>query len=303
MRSHFLECPRSWLLGSLLSLKSPGTNVHLHAGKAWAEGLEIARRCFYELKMPARESVATGLNALIQSYGDFEAPSHGSGNAKSLDRMIEAFSYYFTCFPLETDPVQPYTPPGGKPMIEFSFTLPLADDLLHPETGEPILYTGRADMVGTYAGAVSVYDDKTTSALGASWANQWLLRAQFTGYCWAARQFNIPVTQVVIRGIAILKTQFNHAQVITHRSDHLVDEWHFQIQRDIRRAISCWKEGYYDANLSDSCSGFGSCAFLQPCQSNNPVPWLTGGNYAVRAWNPVTREETTGDIENVKCYF
>lgn len=300
MRSKFLSCPRSWLFGDLFGLKSPGTNVHLHAGKAWAEGLEVTRRCFYELKHAPSESISAGLLALAYAYGDFEPHPK---EAKTLERMIEAFSYYFTCFPLETDPVQPYTPPGGKPMIEFGFTLPLDDSLRHPETDEPILYTGRADMVGTYAGAVSIYDDKTTTQLGASWANQWLLRAQFTGYCWAARQFNIPVTQVVIRGIAILKTQFNHAQVITHRSDHLIAEWHEQIIRDINRAIQCWKDGFYDANLSDSCASFGSCAYIQACQSNTPIPWLTGGNFAVRAWNPVTREETLGDIENVKRYF
>jgi hypothetical protein len=217
--------------------------------------------------------------------------------------MLEALAYYYQCFPLRDDAVQPYSPPGGQPMIEFSFALPLDPDLLHPETGEPIIYTGRADMVATYAGAVSIYDDKTTSQLGASWANQWLLRSQFSGYCWAARQYGIPATQVVIRGISILKTTFGHAQVITHRSQHLVDEWHTQCVRDIRRAIATWKEGYYDANLSDSCSSFGSCQFLQPCQSDNPANWLLGGNFTRRAWNPVTRIETEMELNDAKHFL
>jgi hypothetical protein len=177
-------------------------------------------------------------------------------------------------------------------MVEFSFASPLDPDLLHPETGEPLIYTGRADMIATYAGALSIYDDKTTSALGATWAEQWDRRAQFTGYTWAARSYNIPVSQVVVRGIAILKTDIKHAQAITLRTDHHIAEWHEQAVRDIRRAIQCWKEGYWDLNLSDACSSYGGCMFKQPCTSSNPEPWLTGGNYAVRIWNPLTREET-----------
>ena len=35
-------------------------------------------------------------------------------------------------------------------MVEFSFALPIdAKEILHPETGEPIIYAGRADMVAT----------------------------------------------------------------------------------------------------------------------------------------------------------
>jgi hypothetical protein len=177
-------------------------------------------------------------------------------------------------------------------MVEFNFALPLdAENLLHPETGEPILYAGRADMVATYAGSLSIYDDKTTSQLGATWANQWNRRGQFSGYSWAAREYGIPATQVVVRGIAILKTTINHAQAITVRTLHHIAEWHAQTIRDIRRAIECWKEGYYDVNLSDACTSYGGCMFQQPCMSNNPEPWLDG-QFIRKIWDPVTRTET-----------
>jgi len=95
----------------------------------------------------------------------------------------------------------------------------------------------------------------------------------------------------VVRGIGLLKTTTTHAQTITPRTDHHIAEWHFQAVRDIRRAIECWKEGYWDVNLSDACTSYGSCMFKQPCMSSDPEPWLSGGNYAVRIWNPVTRVE------------
>jgi len=297
MRSAFVECPRKFSWEYLRHFKAKAPSVHLHAGGAWAASLETTRNAFYRDELPALDAQALGLQTLIREYGDFDPGRHDN---KSLDRLIAAFQYYFQAFPLESDPVQPYIGKNG-PMVEFSFALPLSPDLLHPQTGEPIIYTGRADMVATYAGAVSIYDDKTTSSLGASWAGQWDRRSQFTGYVWAANAFGIPVTQVVVRGIALLKTSINHAQAITIRTPHHVSEWHFQAVRDIRRAIECWREGYWDLNLADACSGYGGCMFKQPCMSNNPEPWLTGGNYSIRVWNPVTRTETELPEEPQPC--
>jgi hypothetical protein len=275
--------------------KHTSPSIHLHAGKAWAGALEEARLAFYKEGKSPEDAQALGLKELIRLYGSFEVPKRYEN--KSLPRLMEAFAYYFHAFPLETDPVQPFMGRSG-PMVEFSFALPLDPDLLHPETGEPIIYSGRADMIATYAGALSIYDDKTTSALGASWAEQWDRRSQFSGYTWAARAYGIPVTQVVVRGIAFLKTQINHAQALTTRTDHHIQEWHTQAVRDIKRAIACWKDGYWDVALNESCTAYGGCLFKQPCTSPNPEPWLTGGNYAVRIWNPVTREESDAPRES-----
>jgi len=298
LRSAFVECPRKAFWEYIEHFKYPGESVHLHAGKAWAEGLEVARRMFYQIGMTAVDAQAAGLEAMILAYGDFIPPERGSGSNKSLDRLIEAFSYYFAAFPLATDPVQPYAGKNG-PMIEFSFAHPLdVDNLRHPDTDEPIIWAGRADMVATYAGALSIYDDKTTSSLGPSWANQWNRRAQFTGYSWAARELGIPVSQVVVRGIAILKTSINHAQAITVRTPHHVEEWRIQVIRDIKRAIQCWKEGYWDVNLSEGCSAYGGCMFQQPCMSANPTPWLEG-QFQRKIWNPVDRTETIIPIQEI----
>jgi hypothetical protein len=192
-------------------------------------------------------------------------------------------------------------------MIEFSFALPLWDEeaaaegrtsgrdppppLLHPETGEPIIYAGRADMVATYAGAVTIYDDKTTSSIGATWADQWDMRGQFSGYCWAAQELGIPVTQVLVRGIAILKTKFSHAEALSYREEWRINRWRLQVVRDTHRAIEMWKSGQWDTNEAESCSSYGGCMFKQPCMAQDPTPWLEA-NFVRRKWDPVSRTET-----------
>jgi hypothetical protein len=292
LRAAFVSCPQAAFWEFFQHYKETSPNVHLHAGKAWASALEKTRLAYYGDKKDAITAQALGLAELIFSYGDFVCPERGSGSNKSLDRLIEAFQYYFQAFPLETDPVQPYYGRDGKPMVEFNFALPIDPALRHPETGDPILYAGRADMIATYAGALTVYDDKTTSALGPSWGYQWQRRSQFSAYAWAARAYGIPVTQVIVRGIAILKTSINHAQIPTIRLQHHVDEWHRQVKADIQRAIDMWKRGWWDKNLSDSCASFGSCQFMQPCMSKTPEDWLKGPDYQQRIWDPVNRTET-----------
>ena len=178
LMSHFRACPRSAYLETFENWKPKIHSVHLHAGAAYARALEVARLAYYAEGKPEREAIELGLHALIVAYGDFECPPD---SAKSLERMCGAFEYYFSEYPMASDSAKPATLPGNRLGIEFSFAEPI--DLTHPETGDPLLYCGRFDMICDYVGALYGEDDKTTSQLGASWSKQWELRSQFTAYC------------------------------------------------------------------------------------------------------------------------
>lgn len=287
--SEFRACPQKAFRTYLHHWKPTAPNVHLHAGKAFASGLEAARRWYYEQSGAPAEAVAHGLKVLLEEYGDFPCPDD---SAKSALRMAQALEYYFDAWPLESDLAQPLRLPSGRRAIEFSFVEPL--DIHHPVTGEPILYSGRADMVADFNGGVFIEDDKTTSSLGASWSHQWDLRSQFTGYTWAARKGGLKPDGVLVRGVAILKTMFKHEQCLTYRAPWEIDRWLEQTHRDIARAIRMWEEGYWDYNLSDACSAFGSCVYRQVCKGQNPEEWL-GMYFTRRRWDPVKREEINLD--------
>lgn len=284
--SEWRSCPRKAQLSYLEHWKPARKSVHLHAGGAFAEGLEVARRAFYEEGLSPEDSVAAGLGALLRFYGDFDCPED---SAKSATRMCQALEYYFSAWPLAEDRAIPYQLKSGRRAIEFSFVEPL--EVAHPETGEPILYSGRADMIASMSNGIFVEDDKTSTALGAGWANQWDNRAQFTGYVWAARQGGIPVDGILVRGVAILKTMFKHEQYITYRAQWEIDRWLEQTNRDLKRMIQAWDTGYFDYNLSDACGSFGGCHFRQVCKSQQPEEWLNM-YFERRRWDPVTRTET-----------
>lgn len=284
--SAFRSCPRKFELEYLQHWKPKTPNVHLHAGGAFARGLEVARERYYVFGDAVDLAIGKGLAALLKFYGDFECPED---SPKSAERMAGALVYYFDAWELPNDTAVPTTFPSGRRGIEFSFLEPLG--MAHPETGNPLLYSGRFDMVVDYAGGRFGEDDKTTGQLGATWPNQWDMRAQFSGYCWGARQVGFPIDGMLVRGVAIRKLGYDHAQTVTYRAPWMIDRWEEQTHRDIRRMIEAWDSGYFDYNLDESCNSFGGCIFKQVCLSRETEGWLETG-FERRRWDPVTREET-----------
>jgi len=293
--SHFRACPRSALLESFEHWKPKTHSVHLHAGAAYARGLEVTRLAYYAEGLSETDAIAKGLGALMEAYGDFECPAD---SAKSIHRMCGAFEFHFSNYPLAHDSAKPATLPGGRLGVEFSFAEPI--DLTHPETGDPLLYCGRFDMIVDYAGAQMGFDDKTSSQLGPSWSKQWDLRSQFTAYTWGARQAGITLDGFLVRGVSILKTKYDTQQAITYRPAWQVDRWYEQMLRDVQRMIQCWESGYWDYNLDESCNAYGGCSFRKICLSEpeRAINWLQQ-DFERRSWDPVRRIETrldTGEI-------
>lgn len=285
MLAAFRSCPVKMHREYVQHYKPRTPSVHLHAGAAFARGLEVARKSFYEESHPAEDAIALGMSALIKAYGDFDCPLD---SPKSLERMAGAFEFYFDRYPLETDNATPLVLPSGQRAIEFSFAEPLP--INHPETDDLLIYCGRSDMIADFAGGTYIFDDKTASSLGPSWAKQWEMRSQFTGYCWAASRAGIRVNGVLVRGVSILKTKYDTQQAITSRAQWELDRWYEQTLRDLRRMIRMWEAGEWDYNLDHACAEYGGCTFVQVCKSADPQPWLDL-YYEKRIWDPLTREE------------
>lgn len=282
----FKSCPRKAFLEYFLHWKGKDPSVHLHAGASYAKGLEVARKSFYESGMSAQDSVALGVGALLEHYGNFECPED---SAKSATRTAGALEFYFARYPLETDQAVPLTLADGKRTIEFGGVEVI--DAINPETGNPIQYSWRMDMAVQYQGMKLGEDDKTASQLGASWPRQWDLRSQFTSYVWGSKRNGVELNGFLVRGVSILKTKYDTLEAITYRPDWQIDRWYEQLLRDVGRMQRCWEEGYFDYNLDHACTEYGGCPFRQVCLSRDPDQMLEQ-LFQRRRWDPVTRIET-----------
>lgn len=301
MLGTFRSCPQKLFRNYVEHWKPKAESVHLVAGGAFASGIEAARRAFFEGELPdhhiaepgmeiaGNRALAEGVGVmeLMRKYGDFQCPPD---SAKSLERTAGALEFYFENYPLGDDGCNPVTYADGRRGIEFSFAEPL--DIRHPVTGNPILYTGRADMIAEFAGGVYVVDEKTTSSLGATWGRQWEMRSQFTGYCWASQQIGVSPSGVLVRGVSILKTKYDTLQHVTTRTQYEIDRWKVQTERDIARMIQCWETGYWDYALDHACAEYGGCSMLQICKSHDPETWLPM-YFEKKVWDPLARKELT----------
>ena len=285
MLASFRSCPQLMFRQYIEHWKPRVESVHLIAGGAFAKGIEKAREAFFVQGLSADESMGVGLQALLAAYGDFSCPPE---SPKSAQRMAGALEFYFSEYPLGADGTNPLAFPDGRRAIEFSFAEPLP--INHPVTGDPILYSGRADMIAEFAGGTYVFDEKTTSQLGPSWSRQWDLRSQFTAYCWASGKAKIPVQGAIVRGVSILKSKYETQQVLTYRQDWEIERWLAQTVRDITRMIQAWQTGIWDWSLDHACAEYGGCILRQVCKAKTPEDWLPV-YFEKRVWDPLLRKE------------
>lgn len=303
-RSSFRKCETYWQYQSVNKIKSQSPSIHLHAGAAFAKGIEVTRRSFYERNLSPEDALADGVQALVEAYGDFETLPEST---KSCERMVHGLVSYFDTYRLGEDYIRPFfNKESESHAIEFSFALPIEDKgvpLLHPDTGNPLLYAGRFDMLGeadpelfpmaALGGSLFVVDEKTTSQLGESWRKQWTLDSQFTGYCWGARSFGFPVAGAVIRGISFLKSSNGHAECIIQRPDWQINRWHEEMVRDVKRMIQLYKEGADSVSMALDkaiCGNYGGCTYSLLCEAKEPENWVPL-YYERNTWNPLHKED------------
>jgi hypothetical protein len=285
MRSAFVACPYKFYLAHIRNRKPEGVNIHLHFGGAFAKGMEVGRRAFHEQGTSEQEAEARALEGAWRAFGDPPIPTNGSGANKDMTHLSWAIESYFTQYPLSTDPLQPHTW-YGKKALEFSFAIPL-EEVLHPDTHEPLIFAGRFDQIGVFQNSIYCVDEKTCSQTGPKWAEQWRLRAQFDGYCWAAKQHGIPVNGTLVRGVCILKKEIKHGQAILPTAPWRLERWHTQFIRDVQRMIEAYMFDEWDMNLSDACTSYTGCEYAERlCNRRDPEEWMDHG-LVERIWNPL----------------
>lgn len=282
MLGSYKACPAKYMINYFLGYMPTATSIHLHAGGVYAHGLELARMAIWHKGLPLDEALYYAYIGMIQKWGTYEAPE---GSNKTLENLLLAIGEYFSHYGTLDDAIQPLILESGKPAVEFSFSIPIPNTI-HPTTGEPIIYTGRFDMLGKYQNTLFAVDEKTTTQLGPQWLRQWDLRSQFTGYCWAAQQYGYPVGGAVVRGISILKRDFGHAQVITYRPLHMVKAWLRTTQETIASMIRDWKRDEWLQDFDSACTAYSGCPYGILCDKSEPNRWVDT-NFILNKWDPL----------------
>lgn len=305
MLSTFDSCPQKFLMEFVLRRVPIGRSIHLHAGGCMASAFETIRHNFYANKLPLEECFAIAFKAFTIQWGDMETPQ---GEYKDFTNCWAAVEAYFAEYPPDTDYFQPLIKNDGSPAVEFKFAIPM--NIKHPDTGDPILYSGRADMLvapNDNLNHIYVMDEKTTKAMGAKWGEQWDMRGQFYGYTFAARKMGYNCVGALVRGIAIQQTQFQFAEKPLFFSQDQLDTWWREAHKKTMRAIEMYeraKQLYdpdsaasyprlhdsFEKSFADACGSYGGCIFTELC--THPAPWKLYNSYEERIWDPLADDPT-----------
>lgn len=273
-----------------------GKNVHLHAGGAFAAGLEAARLAFYRDGKSHEDAVVAGIEAVNTFYGDYAVSKDNV--YKSKERMAGALAFYFQERRMDEDELQPVVFPDGTLGIEINDTYEIP--VKHPVTGKNLIYSFRFDMLAQDSnGDYWVVDEKTTNKLGDSWAFQWDLDSQMTSYCLGGKKLLKAkgldpdrLVGAVINGVSILKYDYGHMRVPTMRMDWEIERWFNQMVKDFQDWSGAYQLQNHNQILDHACALYNApCEYAPLCKSREPHK-LFEGSYEVRFYNPITREET-----------
>ena len=243
-------------------------SIDLHAGGVFASGIEAVRKAFHIDGVSAEAAIITGVKKIWKDFGDFEVPEK---SAKSWLNLTHALIGYFDEWPLATDPVQPLVLSGAT-AIEFEAIAEL--DVKHPSTGDPILYTCRSDMLGSFGGSLWNVDEKTTSGIGPAWARKWALSSQFFGTKWVASQYGYKLKGTIVRGIAILKYENKTVEHMAVTSQFMVDRWYEATVSHVKRLIHAWETNDFPYNFDHNCNAFNRvCDYAPLCLAQDAKQW------------------------------
>lgn len=287
MRKQLVKCQKAVHYQFELGLHPlTESRVDLHAGAAYAKGMETLRRAFWTEGKTQDFAVGAAVAAVYGAYGNFQPPAKSN---KTADKMAGAIPFYVSEFPLAVEKLVPFE-------IEFGFAFGIG--IPHPEDGRELEYCGRFDCIAQHAdtGDFWVVDEKTTSQMGDKWANQWALDSQMTGYCWGANKWLAergygPVKGAVINGIAIRLHDYSAMRLPVYRQDWEIERWFDQMREDVYEWICKFETGRHKMALDHACAYYlNPCEFAPLCSSRNPER-LFDGSYRVEFWNPKERKD------------
>lgn len=311
MLASFTECPQKFFVEYILRLSPQGFSPDLHAGGAFAAGIEAARKAVYFDKLPIDIAVGKGLREFAHYWGDYIPPDN---HPKDFVNTGFALTEYFNEWNPYSDELQPVYLPGGQPGIEYTFSIPM--NINDPITGTPILYSGRCDMVGERAGIPMIVDEKTAKSLGPKWVLKWNMRGQFLGYAYAVNILDINVEYALVRGVALQKTQTQFQEATVPLPRFRQDQWWhsanqrvYLIRTIFENMMDMWEKNkemlantedrklllehchsYWIKAFGESCEMYGGCWLKDTCIRQHVANHY--GNFERNTWDPLAKNPT-----------
>lgn len=269
--------------------------VHLAAGKAFAAGLCAARRAFYVEGIADPFDVLRAALPAVRAAYDYTGPMPPYCY-KTLDRVEAALAFYLEKWSLATETMVPVRLNDGTLCVELCVTFEIP--VKHPTTGKNLMYAANFDLLAVDPmGRYWVIDEKTTGKMGDSWALQWTLDSQLTGYCKAARILlqrdgvhEPEIAGAIIRGIAFHKADFAGMECLEPRQPWELDRWYQQMVLDMAAWSYASEHGLHNMVMDHACALYNApCEYARLCKALEPEKLIDDTTFHVKHYDPLNR--------------
>lgn len=165
----------------------------------------------------------------------------------------------------------PFVIVSGKdgPIVEKTLEAKVAD---LPAVNAEVWLFGTIDALVTNEDApedgVYVMDHKTTTTLGAQFANLWKPNHQMSAYILLAQANGFNCNTALVQGLQIVKTKQEVIRIETRRTREELNDFLDTLVYEVSRFLHNTKANFFPGASAYTCSSFSGCQFLDYCQAS-----------------------------------
>lgn len=287
----YKACPRYYQLSIVQGWSPRATSPHLTFGIL----LHKAREVYEHLKVKGcdhDEALGHTVHMLMKATWEraLKRPWISEHPAKNRLSLIRTVVWYLDEFG-KNDPIETLILANGLPALELSFRFD--SGYISCVTGEPILFCGHIDRIGSLGDEFYIPDIKTTtSSLSPFFFASFEPHNQFSLYNLAGGvAFNVETRGVILDAIQVGAGFSRHQRKLISRSPVQNQDWLGQQRFWLDAMSRSADEGMYPMNEA-SCGMYGGCRFRSVCSKpmRAQEQWLNL-EFTKRIWDPLVPRE------------
>lgn len=277
----FKACPRKYYLAHVEGWRPRTASAPLLFGADLHEALEVFDRERHQ-GVDHESALRAALRHALSAIAAWPADMATAPNRSPYHLLLTIVWY---CDHYQDDAVETYVLPDGRPAIElsFRFELPISHQ------GQPFLYCGHIDKIGTFNGQVFALERKhTTYPLNSKYFERYNPNGQVSGYTYAAQLiFHAPAVGVIIDAVQVAATFSAPARGIATRTRGQLNEWLESTCHWIQQIEAAYSSGFWPMN-EEACGNYGGCQFRGICSKTPEVRKnFLQTAFKIERWDPL----------------
>lgn len=276
------QCFMKGLFAGALKRQSTGSVNALSFGSAVHKAMEVIHDPLWQNETTRLEKAIEVARVEAINEG-LPSCSNEKRNMESLEQVIASYYSHLKTFGAPFKPLIMRDAESGEPysLVEQGFRLPLGSFNINAE-GFPdtitVYWQGKIDLIAfdESDNGIWIVDHKTTSVMGAQFADDKMRSNQMLGYTWAARKLTEvlgkEVKGVIINALAIRKNGFEFKTFKIPYPNWMLDEWQDEClvgcYQLVEQLVRFTIDDQVVPNRESCVAKYGKCAFFDVCNAH-----------------------------------